>query len=293
MTVAESNSVEIIREALACARNPVVLVSGGKESSVLVHLIRKACFPVPLRIPMLHIDTGWEFPETLEQVLLIGRTVGAEPLVHKGGSRRAREADPFTQGREVFRRIVKSEPLADALGHHGFDVVLGGGRPREVGARIDNAVLVFQPGHRFDHRAQRLTFWGVSDCRVIIGETARVFPLCNWSELDVWRYVFAEGIRVNPLYFAACRRVFRHRDHWIVLPPGLVVPEAKSLGAETRWVRLRHVGCWPFSDAITSSAASIADLVAELDELAAGQGGSSTYVGNTESVGPASRVGYF
>lgn len=294
MTSFESDSVEIIREALACARNPVMLLSGGKESTVLLHLVRKACFPAPIRIPLLHIDSGWEFPETSEHVLAIGRNVGVQPLVHRNESRRAKEVGPFTHGREICRRVLNHEPLVDALDKHGFDVVLGGGRLSEVGVRIANEVLLFLPGHRLDQRGQRMAFWGVHDCRVTRGGTARVFPLSNWSELDVWRYVFAEDIRVNPMYFAASRRVIKHSGQLIVLPAGHRVAEARAIAEETRLVRLRKVGCWPFSTAIASEASSVPDVLTELAGLAKTvEADSWACRGENASAASEARLGYF
>ena len=260
----EAESIEILREAVAEAERPVMLYSIGKDSSVLLHLARKAFFPALPPLPLLHIDTRWKFQEMYLFRDAMARTSGMELLVHVNPDAIARDISPLRHGSALHTRITKTEGLKQALDQGGFDVVFGGARRDEEASRAKERIFSFRNAHHvWDPKNQRPEPWNLYNTRKAPGESIRVFPLSNWTELDIWLYIAQEGIPVVPLYFAAERPVVRRGDMLLMvdddrfeLLPGETI--------ELRRVRFRTLGCYPLSAAVESDAASVADIVLEL-----------------------------
>ncbi len=260
--VLEAESLAILREAVAEARRPVMLYSIGKDSSVMLHLAAKAFAPGPLPFPLLHIDTTWKFRDMIAHRDRMAREVGAELIVHTNREALARGINPFDH-RSAYTDIMKTQALKDALDTHGFDVIFGGARRDEEKSRAkERIVSVRQTGHRWDPKAQRPEFWANFNTRLAPGQTARVFPLSNWTEADIWRYIAQESIPIVPLYFAAERPVVERDGQWIMvdderfrLQPGEV--------PQRRRVRFRTLGCYPLSAAVESEAVTVEQVIAE------------------------------
>ena len=262
----ESESIDILREGVANARNPVMLYSVGKDSSVLLHLARKAFYPSPLPFPMLHVDTGWKFKTMYDHRARIVAQYGLKLLTHTNAEGVAAGVGPYTHGSNYHTEVMKTQALKQALDVHQFDVIVGGARRDEEKSRAKERIFSLRTaGHRWDPKAQRPELWSVYNTRTAAGETLRVFPLSNWTELDIWRYIQRENIPVVPLYFAAPRPVVWRNQQWImrdddrlVLLPGETV--------ETRRVRFRTLGCWPLTAAIESDADTLPAVIAELTQ---------------------------
>lgn len=259
----EDESIEILREAVATARQPVMLYSMGKDSSVLLHLARKAFHPGRPPFALLHVDTGWKFRAMYEHRDRVARETGMKLIVHKNPEGVARGIGPFSHGSSYHTQVMKTEALKQALDAYGFDVVFGGARRDEEASRAKERIFsVRAPGHRWDPRAQRPELWNVYNTRLKPGQSMRVFPLSNWTELDVWHYIRAENIPVVPLYLAAERPVVRRGGQWLMvddermeLQPGEQV--------QHRHIRFRTLGCWPLTAAIESRAQTIEEIIAE------------------------------
>jgi len=260
----EAESITILREVAAEFRNPVLLYSIGKDSSVLLHLARKAFHPARLPFPLLHVDTTWKFREMITFRDATAREFGLELIVHTNQEGLARGINPVSSGSALHTEVMKTEALKQALDRHGFDAAVGGARRDEEKSRAKERIFSLRgAAHAWDPRRQRPELWRVFNTRLGPGESMRVFPLSNWTELDVWEYIAAEEIAVVPLYLARPRPVVRRDDVWIMrdderLP--LVAGEAPEL----RTVRFRTLGCYPLTGAIESAAATIAEIVAEL-----------------------------
>ena len=262
----ESESIDILREGVANARNPVMLYSVGKDSSVLLHLARKAFYPSPLPFPLLHVDTGWKFKTMYDHRARIVAQYGLKLLTHTNAEGVAAGVGPYTHGSNYHTEVMKTQALKQALDVHQFDVIVGGARRDEEKSRAKERIFSLRTaGHRWDPKAQRPELWSVYNTRTAAGETLRVFPLSNWTELDIWRYIQRENIPVVPLYFAAPRPVVWRNQQWImrdddrlVLLPGETV--------ETRRVRFRTLGCWPLTAAIESDADTLPAVIAELTQ---------------------------
>ena len=210
MNPLESESVEILREAVAAASKPVMLYSIGKDSSVLLHLARKAFHPAPVPFPLLHVDTTWKFKEMYARRDRMAAEAGVQLIVHRNEAAIAAGVNPLTHGSSYYTDVMKTEALKQALDAHGFDVILGGARRDEEKSRAKERIFSFRTtGHRWDPRAQRPEMWNLYNVHLNSGETMRVFPLSNWTELDVWQYVRDEAIPMVPLHFAAERPVVR------------------------------------------------------------------------------------
>ena len=264
LEVLESESISILREAAAEARNPVLLYSAGKDSSVLLRLAVKAFAPAAIPFPVMHVNTTWKPKELIafRDRVLHEHHVRALEWIHEDGV--ARGINPFVHGARVYTQIMKTEALKQALLHHGFDLAIGGARRDEERSRAKERIWSHRDKHlRWDPRAQRPELWGMCNPKLGIGESIRAFPLSNWTELDVWLYVLKERIPVVPLYFAASRPVVRRGGTWI-----LADDERLELGAgeniEMRTVRFRTLGCWPLTGAIESSARSVEEILAEM-----------------------------
>lgn len=254
-------SVEIIREACATATRPVLLYSIGKDSSVLLHLALKAFAPAPLPFPLLHVDTTWKFQAMYEHRERVVSRLGLTLIVHTNVDGLTSGVTPVTHGSSHYTDVMKTQALTQALDSHGFDVIFGGGRRDEERSRAkERIVSVRTAGHRWDPRRQRPELWSLYNTRLQPGETLRVFPLSNWTELDIWTYIAREQIEIVPLYFAAPRPVVRRHGTWIMRDDDRLTLAAGE-SVETRVVRFRTLGCYPLSGAIESTAATISDII--------------------------------
>jgi sulfate adenylyltransferase subunit 2 len=271
LDVLESEAIEIFREAIAGAERPVLLFSGGKDSSVLLRLARKAFHPSPPPFPLLHIDTTWKFRAMYAQRDLAAREAGLELLVHRNDAALAAGVNPFTHGSSYYTDQMKTEGLRQALDAHGFDVIFGGARRDEEASRAKERICSFRsPGHRWDPKSQRPELWSIYNMRLRPGETMRVFPLSNWTELDIWRYIETEGIAICPLYFAEERPVVS-RTGTLLMVDDERFPLTPGEQPERRLVRFRTLGCYPLSGAIESRATTVAEIIAETVAAAASE----------------------
>ena len=260
----EAESIEILREAVAESERPVLLYSIGKDSSVLVRLAQKAFHPSPLPFPLLHIDTTWKFREMIEFRDRTACALGVELIVHVNEEARAQGIGPFTHTSRVHTDAWKTVGLRQALELHGFDVAIGGARRDEERSRAKERIFSFRTAlHGWDPRQQRPELWSLYNAQKNRGESIRVFPLSNWTELDVWRYILREGIPVVPLYFA-CERPVVERDGRLIVVDDGRMPLASGEQPSMRRVRFRTLGCWPLTAAIESGAASVAAIVDEM-----------------------------
>jgi sulfate adenylyltransferase subunit 2 len=260
----EDEAIHILREVVAEFRKPVMLYSVGKDSSVMLHLARKAFFPAPPPFPFLHIATGWDFQALLDHRDRMAVEYRLRLLVH--GNEQATRAgiNPFETETGEYSRLMLTEALKAALDHHGFDAAFGGGRRDEEKARAKERIFSHRgAGHVWDPRNQRPELWRIFNTRLAPGDTMRVFPLSNWTELDVWSYIESEAIPIVPLYLAA--------DRWVVERDGalLVVDDERMRFRQDektvqRRVRFRTLGCWPLTGAIESKADDVAGIIAEL-----------------------------
>ncbi len=258
----EAESIHILRETVADTERPVMLYSIGKDSAVMLHLARKAFFPAPLPFPLLHVDTTWKFRAMYE----LRDKVAADPhidlIVHKNPEAQAKGINPFDHG-PIHTDMWKTEGLKQALDKHGFDAAFGGARRDEEKSRAKERIFSFRTAtHGWDPKRQRPELWSLYNARKKKGESVRVFPLSNWTELDVWQYILREGIEIVPLYFASERPTVV-RDGLILM----VDDDRFPLGGETpvnRTVRFRTLGCYPLSGAVESQASTVEEVVAEM-----------------------------
>jgi sulfate adenylyltransferase subunit 2 len=261
----ESESIEIIREAVALADRPVMLYSIGKDSTVMLHLARKAFWPGLPPFPLLHIDTTWKFCEMISFRDRIAAETGMKLIVHINQARLAEGVGPFTYDSERYTAMMKTEALKQALDGGGYDIILGGARRDEEKSRAKERIFSFRAtGHKWDPKAQRPELWSLYNACIHPGETIRVFPLSNWTEADIWRYIAAEDIPIVGLYFAAPRPVVRRSGQWIMVDDDRF-PLSPGETPEMRLVRFRTLGCYPLSAAIESTAASVGEIVKETE----------------------------
>ncbi|THD36870.1 MAG: sulfate adenylyltransferase subunit CysD [Sphingomonas sp.] len=259
----EAESIHILREVVAEAERPVMLYSVGKDSAVMLHLARKAFYPAPPPFPLLHVDTTWKFRDMYALRDKAAREAGMELLVHRNPEAVARGINPFDHG-ALHTDIWKTEGLKQALDQHGFDVAFGGARRDEEKSRAKERVFSFRSAsHRWDPKAQRPELWHLYNTRKAKGESIRVFPLSNWTELDIWQYIHLEGIEIVPLYFAASRATVERDglllmvdDERFRLAPGEVPLE--------RSIRFRTLGCYPLTGAVESEAATLPAIIQEM-----------------------------
>ena len=257
-------SIHIIREAAAEALRPVMLYSIGKDSTVLLDLAREAFAPSPIPFELLHIDTTWKFRDMIEHRNRVAQSADVNLIVHTNAQGLLHGVGPFTHG-SAYTDVMKTQALRQALDIHRFDVVLAGARRDEDASRAKERIFsVRQAGHTWNPREQRPEFWADYNTRLRAGQTMRVFALSNWTEVDIWRYIKKRALDVVPLYFAASRPVVRRAGQWImvddarfVLRPGEVI--------EQRSVRFRTLGCYPLTGAVESHAASVDDILTELE----------------------------
>lgn len=259
----ESESIEIIFEAVATARNPVMMYSIGKDSSVMLHLARKAFHPAPPPFPLLHVDTGWKFREMYAHRDRMAAESGMKLLVHTNPEGKAAGVGPFTHGSRHHTDVMKTQGLRQALDAHRFDVVMGGARRDEERSRAKERVFSFRaPGHRWDPKAQRPELWNLYNTRIGPEESLRVFPISNWTERDIWQYIYTEGISIVPLYLAAERPMVNRGGQWIMVDDERFL-YAPGEQVEMKRVRFRTLGCWPLTAAIESDADTIEAVIAE------------------------------
>jgi sulfate adenylyltransferase subunit 2 len=259
----ESESIEILREGVAVSRNPVMMYSIGKDSSVMLHLARKAFFPAPPPFPLLHVDTTWKFREMIEHRSRTAAEAGLKLIVHINQDGLQAGVNPFSHGSSYYTDVMKTEGLKQALNEHQFDVVFGGARRDEEKSRAKERVFSFRStGHRWEPRAQRPELWNLYNTHIRPEESIRVFPISNWTELDVWQYIRQESIPIVPLYFAKPRPVVRRSGTWI-LQDDERLPLHDGEVPEMRMVRFRTLGCYPLSGAIESSASTLDEIIAE------------------------------
>jgi sulfate adenylyltransferase subunit 2 len=263
LDVLEAEAIHIFREAAAQFRKPVLLYSIGKDSTVLLHLARKAFFPQKPPFPLLHIDTTWKFKDMIAFRDKTVRDFGLDLIVHTNQEGIERGINPFDYSPSVYTDVMKTQPLKQALDQHGFDAAFGGARRDEEASRAKERVFSFRAaGHRWDPRRQRPEMWNLLNGRLGVGETVRVFPLSDWTERDVWRYIAREGLDVVPLYFAARRPTITRNGQLLVLDDDRL-PLQPGETPQMKQVRFRTLGCWPLTAAVPSDATDIESVVAE------------------------------
>jgi sulfate adenylyltransferase subunit 2 len=260
----EAESIGIIREVAAEFRNPVMLYSIGKDSGVMVHLALKAFYPSKPPFPLLHVDTKWKFRDMIRHRDEIAARHGLKLLVHTNPEGLARGINPISSGSQLHTQVMKTEALKQALDKWQFDAAFGGARRDEEKSRAKERVFSFRSaGHVWDPRNQRPELWNLYNTRINKGETIRVFPLSNWTELDIWQYTRAERIAVVPLYLAAPRPVVE-RDGLLIMRDDERMPLLPGEVEQVRMVRFRSLGCYPLSAAIESQATSLDDIIEEM-----------------------------
>jgi sulfate adenylyltransferase subunit 2 len=260
----EAEAIGILREVAADFRNPVLLYSIGKDSSVLLHLARKAFYPAKPPFPLLHIDTTWKFREMIAFRDATARELGLDLIVHTNPEGLARGINPVVSGSALHTEVMKTEALKQALDRYAFDAAIGGARRDEEKSRAKERIFSRRgPGHVWEPRRQRPELWHLFNTRLAPGETMRVFPLSNWTELDVWDYIAAESIPVVPLYFAKKRPVVARDGVWIMVDDDRL-PLLPGEIPGWHMVRFRTLGCYPLTGAIESEAATVAEITAEL-----------------------------
>jgi sulfate adenylyltransferase subunit 2 len=260
----EAESIFIIREVVAEFRNPVMLYSIGKDSSVMLHLARKAFHPAKIPFPILHIDTTWKFRDMIAFRDQVARDLGVELLVWTNPEGRRDNVNPFDYGTQRYTHIMKTVALKQALDHYKFDAAFGGARRDEERSRAKERVFSFRDRfHQWDPKHQRPELWNLFNSRVHKGESIRVFPLSNWTELDVWLYVHQEQIPVVPLYLAAERPVVE-RDGSLLMVDDERLPLQQGESPQPRRVRFRTLGCYPLTGAVESDADTIPKIIREM-----------------------------
>jgi sulfate adenylyltransferase subunit 2 len=260
----EADSIDIFREAVAESERPVLLYSIGKDSSVLLHLARKAFYPSPPPFPLLHVDTTWKFREMIAFRDETAVRLGLRLIVHRNPECLALGINPFEHGSATHTDLWKTQGLRQALDEHRFDVAFGGARRDEEASRAKERVFSFRTErHRWDPKNQRPELWRLYNVRTNPGESIRVFPLSNWTELDVWRYIRRERIPIVPLYFAAERPVV-DRDGMLIMVDDDRLPLADGERVQRRTVRFRTLGCYPLTGAIESTAATLDEIIDEM-----------------------------
>lgn len=260
----EAESIHILREAVAESERPVMLYSMGKDSTVMLHLARKAFHPGRLPFPLLHVDTTWKFREMIEFRDRTARELDLELLVHRNLECVERGIDPFTHGSSVHTDMWKTEGLKQALDAHGFDLAFGGARRDEEKSRAKERVFSIRSAqHRWDPKRQRPELWRLYNARTAPGESVRVFPLSNWTELDIWLYIHRENLPIVPLYLAAPRPVVE-RDGTLVMVDDERFPLRPGERPGLRDVRFRTLGCYPLTGAVESTARTLPEVIREM-----------------------------
>ena len=260
----ESESIYIMREVAAEFRNPVMLYSIGKDSAVMLHLAMKAFYPAKPPFPIMHIDTTWKFREMIAFRDKEAKRLGLDLIVYTNEQGVRDNISPFTHGSALYTDIMKTQALKQALEQHGFDAAFGGARRDEEKSRAKERVFSFRnASHAWDPKRQRPELWHLANTHIKPGESIRVFPLSNWTELDVWTYIYLEDIPVVPLYFSAERPVIE-RDGMLMMVDDERVPVDSDETPKMRRIRFRTLGCYPLTGAVESDAATVPELIEEL-----------------------------
>jgi len=260
----EAESIHILREVVAECERPVMLYSVGKDSAVMLHLAMKAFYPAKPPFPLLHVDTTWKFREMIAFRDATAKKLGLNLLVHINQDGVARGIGPFTHGSAVHTDVMKTQGLRQALDQYGFDAAFGGARRDEEKSRAKERVFSFRSAqHRWDPKRQRPELWRQYNARKNRGESLRVFPLSNWTELDIWQYIHLEKIPIVPLYFSQPRPVVE-RDGTLIMVDDERMPLADGEKPEMKWVRFRTLGCYPLTGAIESRAATLPEIIQEM-----------------------------
>jgi sulfate adenylyltransferase subunit 2 len=260
----EAESIHIMREVVSECNRPVMLYSIGKDSAVMLHLALKAFYPAKLPFPLLHVDTRWKFRQMIEFRDQMARTHGFDLLVHVNPEGVEKNIGPFTHGSAIHTQIMKTEALKQALDKHGFDAAFGGARRDEEKSRAKERIFSFRDSrHRWDPKTQRPELWSLYNTRLNKGESMRVFPLSNWTELDVWQYILQEQIDIVPLYFAAERPIVT-RDGQMIMVDDDRMPLQPGERPRMQRVRFRTLGCYPLTGAIRSDAATLLEIIEEM-----------------------------
>jgi sulfate adenylyltransferase subunit 2 len=283
----ENESIEILRETAAAFKNPVLLYSIGKDSSVLLHLARKAFYPANIPFPMLHIDTKWKFREMISFRDEMATKYGAKLLVHTNEDGIRDGVSPFSTGTSEYTRIMKTVALRQALDKYGFDAAIGGSRRDEERSRAKERIFsVREAGHRWDPRQQRPELWRTYNPRIRPDQTMRVFPISDWTELDIWNYIMLEKIPVNPLYFAKERPIVWRGEQIIMVRDGET--------PEMRRIRFRTLGCYPLTAGVESNATTLEEVFEEVMEVKLSERATRLIDGDKEdSMEKKKKEGYF
>ncbi|HEY1360927.1 MAG TPA: sulfate adenylyltransferase subunit CysD [Xanthobacteraceae bacterium] len=290
----EAEAIFVLREVAASFERPVLLYSIGKDSSVLLHLARKAFFPGKIPFPLLHIDTTWKFREMIRFRDETAAELSLELIVHTNRAALVAGVHPIRSGSAAYTRAMKTQALKDALDQHGFDAAIGGARRDEEQSRAKERMFsVRGPGHSWNPRLQRPELWRLHNPSLAPGQTMRVFPLSNWTELNVWEYIEAEDISVVPLYFAAERPVVV-RDGMLIMVDDGRLELAPGEEPELTMVRFRSLGCYPLSAAVRSTARRVAEIIDELrDSRSSERAGRLIDSDETSSMERKKTEGYF
>ncbi|RLB76809.1 MAG: sulfate adenylyltransferase subunit CysD [Deltaproteobacteria bacterium] len=260
----EAESIHIIREVVAEFENPVMLYSIGKDSSVMLHLARKAFYPAKLPFPLMHIDTTWKFKEMIEFRDRVAKEYGFELLVYTNQDGVKQGISPFKHGSALYTDIMKTEGLKQSLDKYKFDAAFGGARRDEEKSRAKERIFSFRTDtHQWDPKSQRPELWNLYNAKVNPGESIRAFPLSNWTELDIWQYIYLEQIPIVPLYYAKERPVVE-RDNMLIMVDDERLEPLPGEKIEMKSVRFRTLGCYPLTAAVESTAATLPDIIQEM-----------------------------
>ncbi|MBB5410260.1 sulfate adenylyltransferase subunit 2 [Paraburkholderia sp. HC6.4b] len=260
----EAESIHIMREIVAEANRPVMLYSIGKDSACMLHLAKKAFYPAPPPFPLLHVDTTWKFRDMYAMRDRMARETGMELIVHQNPEAKELGINPFDHGSQVHTDMWKTQGLKQALDKYGFDAAFGGARRDEEKSRAKERVFSFRTAtHQWDPKNQRPELWRLYSARKNNGESIRVFPLSNWTELDIWQYIYLENISIVPLYFAA-RRPVVNRDGILVMVDDERMPLKPHEKVEEKMVRFRTLGCYPLTGAVESNATTLPQIIQEM-----------------------------
>lgn len=290
----ENESIEIFRETAVGFRKPVMMYSIGKDSTVLLHLARKAFYPAPIPFPLLHIDTTWKFKEMLSFRDRVVAQTNSNLIVYTNQAGVDANINPFTTGISEYTRVMKTVALREALDFHGFDAAIGGSRRDEEKSRAKERIFsVRDPGHRWNPREQRPELWNTYNTRLGPGQTMRVFPISDWTENDIWHYILQEGIEVNPLYFAKERPVVKRGEQLIMVDDDRY-PLQDGETPFMKQVRFRTLGCYPLTAAVESNALTIEDVVEEVLQVKLSERATRLIDGdNEDSMEKKKSEGYF
>ena len=290
----EAESIHIIREVMATAENPAMLYSVGKDSAVMLHLAMKAFYPNKISFPLMHVDTTWKFKEMIQFRDKIVSDLDLDLIVHINEDGVKKGVGPFTHGSTIHTDVMKTQALKEALDKYSFDVVFGGARRDEEKSRAKERIFSFRSDkHQWDPKNQRPELWNIYNVKKHKGESIRVFPLSNWTELDVWQYIYKESIPIVPLYFSEKRPVVK-RDGVLILVDDDRFPLDKGETPVLMDVRFRTLGCYPLTGAVESNAKTLLDIIQEmLISITSEREGRIIDFDNLESMEKKKQGGYF